>query len=217
MNKDNKIILQACLFQGWHYFILGIGIPILVLFQLERGLSLIQIGFNMALFGGTVIVLEIPSGIMADIAGHKKVYILSVCLNIIAMAIPVFTGNLVLISITFIIMGAGRAFSSGSLEAIFINKISESENERDMERLITSTQIFIPLGLSLGALLGGLLPDFNIVQIYSTALIDKFSLNFIVIFIMGIILAFSFVLFTEEEDLLKENVRKTVSDKNLQG
>ena len=91
MKKSNKSILQACLFQGWHYFLLGLIIPVLVLFQLERGLSLIQIGFNMALYGGIVIVLEIPSGILADIMGQKKVYIFSVILKITTTLLSVIS------------------------------------------------------------------------------------------------------------------------------
>ena len=216
MKKNSKIILQACLFQGWHFFILGLIIPILVLFQLERGLSLIQIGFNMALYSGIVIVLEIPSGILADITGQKKVYILSVFLKITAMIIPMLTGNLFSISITFVIMGAGRAFSSGSLEAIFINKISVAGSDRDMERLISWTQISIPLGLALGALLGGWLPDLNIVQIFFIQFTDKYSLNFMFIVILGITLALVFILFVEEEDLMTGKVKKDSSgDKSL--
>ena len=76
MNKSNKIILQACFVQGWDKFILGMLIPILVLFQLDRGLSLIQIGINMATYSGTVIILEIPSGFLADYFGNKKIYLL---------------------------------------------------------------------------------------------------------------------------------------------
>ncbi|MCK5201747.1 MAG: hypothetical protein KAR21_25515, partial [Spirochaetales bacterium] len=65
MKEVDKSILQACIFQGWHWLIVGLIIPILALFQLERGLSLIQIGLNMAICGGTTIILEIPSGILA--------------------------------------------------------------------------------------------------------------------------------------------------------
>ena len=186
MKETDLTILKACLFQTWHFFILGLIIPVLVLFQLERGLSLIQIGFNMALFSCVVIILEIPSGILADSVGQKKVYILSVCLKIIAITIPMLSSNIPLISLTFMLMGAGRAFSSGSLESIFINKISLSGGEMDLEKLITRTQIFIPLGLALGALLGGWLPDLDINRIFFIPLKDKFSFNFMLIIILDI-------------------------------
>jgi len=199
MKKINKIILQASFFQGWHFFILGLIIPILVLFQLERGFSLIQIGFNMAIYSGIVILLEVPSGILADIAGQKKVYILSVLFKVIAMIIPMFTGNLLLISFTFVIMGAGRAFSSGSLEAIFINKAAATATDRNIEKLITWTHISIPMGLALGALLGGWLPNLNIVQLSFITFTDKYSLNFMLIFLLGIILALFFMFFVKEE------------------
>ena len=198
MKKNNKIILQACLFQGSHWLILGIIIPVLVLFQQQRGLSFTKIGINMALYAGSVIILEIPSGILADYLGQKRVYILSVLLNASAMFIPVFTQDPLLISVAFIIMGAGRAFSSGSLEAIFLNRISEIGTETDMERLISWTQIIILLGLAMGALLGGLLPDLSLPQISLIRLIDKYSLNFLVVFVLGLVLAISFMINVHE-------------------
>lgn len=217
MKKNNKIILQACIFQGWHFFILGLVIPVLVLFQLERGLSLIQIGFNMAIYSGVVIVLEIPSGLLADIAGQKKVYILSILFKVFAMIIPMLTGNPLLISVTFVIMGAGRAFSSGSMEAIFINKVAGSDSEKDIQKLITWTHISIPLGLALGALLGGWLPNFNIVQISFLKIMDKYSLNFLFIVVLGLILALFFKFFVKEEILPKDETKKSDSKNSSRG
>lgn len=212
MKEIDKTILQACFFQGWHWLIVGLIIPILALFQLERGLSLIQIGLNMAICGGTTIILEIPSGILADLLGQKKVYLLSIFLNSLAMLVFMFTKEAVWIAIAFVLWGAGRAFSSGSMEAIFINKVSVTENERDVEKLIASTQFSIPVGLALGALLGGVLPDLQIIRINLIQLSDYYSLNFFTIFILNLVLAVSFIILVSEFILKKEIATEQTAD-----
>jgi len=204
MKKINKIILQACIFQGWDKFITGMLIPILVLFQLDRGLSLLQIGFNMASFSGTVILLEIPSGFFADYFGNKKVYLLSILLNILSMSALMFTKESVWITIAFILWGSGRAFSSGSMEAIFINMVSVTESHRSVEKLISYTEFTIPVSLALGALLGGFLPDLKVIKIALISLSDFYSINFFTAFLLYIGLFVLFSLFVSDAKDTKE-------------
>ncbi len=193
MNKSNKIILQACFVQGWDKFILGMLIPILVLFQLDRGLSLIQIGINMATYSGTVIILEIPSGFLADYFGNKKIYLLSILLNIASMLVLIFAKTNIWITFSFVLWGSGRAFSSGSLEAIFINKASFSNNHRNVEKLISYTEFTIPVSLALGALLGGFLPDLHVIKMLFIPLSDFYGINFLTasVFYLGLFIFFS--------------------------
>ncbi len=218
MKKVNKIILQACIFQGWDKFITGMLIPILVLFQLDRGLSLLQIGFNMAIFSGTVILLEIPSGFFADYFGNKKVYLLSILLNILSMAFLMFTKESVWITIAFSLWGSGRAFSSGSMEAIFINKVSVTESHRSVERLISYTEFTIPVSLALGALLGGFLPDLKVIKIALISLSDFYSINFFTAFSLYLGLSVFFSIYVSDSIDIKEKssdeYAKIKADKN---
>ena len=63
--------------QGFHWFIIGLIIPITALLQLEKRLDLFQIGIVMAVYGTTVILLELPTGGLADAIGRKRVYLIS--------------------------------------------------------------------------------------------------------------------------------------------
>ena len=51
--------------QTLHWFLTGLIVPILALFQLEKGLNLLQIGINVAVYSGTVILFELPTGGLA--------------------------------------------------------------------------------------------------------------------------------------------------------
>lgn len=161
----------------------------------------------MALFSGTVILLEIPSGIVADFIGHKKTYILSVFLNLSAMVVLVLTKNTFSITAALVIMASGKAFSSGSLEAIFINRISASENGKHLEKLISFKQVAIPAGLALGALAGGFLPDLSIARVLFVPLSDFYSLNFLAAAGLCLFLIIIFTLFVKGEDTSNSETR----------
>ena len=52
--------------QTIHWFIVGLMTPVLALLQLGKGLSLAQVGLNLALYAGAVVVLELPTGGLSD-------------------------------------------------------------------------------------------------------------------------------------------------------
>lgn len=70
--------------QSFHWFIIGLFFPIMVLVQLEKGLSLLEVGTTSAIYSATIILLELPTGGMSDSIGRKKVYLISVVAQIIS-------------------------------------------------------------------------------------------------------------------------------------
>jgi len=58
--------------------------PVIALFQIEKGLNLFQISINMALYSAAVILFELPTGGLSDTLGRKKVYLISLAVNLSA-------------------------------------------------------------------------------------------------------------------------------------
>jgi len=141
---------------------------------------------------------------LADYVGHKKVFLFSLYINSLAMLMLMLTKQAVWISLSFILWGAGRAFSSGSLEAVFINKVSSDGDNKSVEKLISNTEFAIPIGLALGALLGGILPDLHVERILIIRLSDYYALNFFAALILNLILAGFFNLLAPES-IIKSN------------
>ena len=71
MTKKTLVFVFS-LNQTLHWFIIGLIIPVMALLQLEKGLNLFQIGITAAIYGGTVIALELPTGGLADAIGRKR-------------------------------------------------------------------------------------------------------------------------------------------------
>ena len=70
-----------------HWFIVGLMFPVLILIILGKGLSILEAGTILAAYSGTTLLLELPTGGLADSIGRKRVYLLS----LVVMFAAVFT------------------------------------------------------------------------------------------------------------------------------
>lgn len=173
--------------QSFHWFIIGLFFPILVLVQLEKGLNLLEVGTTTAIYSGTVILLELPTGGMSDSIGRKKVYMVSVIAQVISFVLILFAWNFITFAIGFLFFGVARALSSGSMDAWFVDEFNLSYPGGNLQRALARVGTFIPLALGASSLLGGIIPmtlgpAFSGIQGF-----DIYSANLIIIIALGMI------------------------------
>ena len=159
MSKDytpRSLLRIYLLCNSLFWFATALPIPFLVLFRQERGLSLSQIALVTGVYSLTVLLLEVPSGVLADYLGKKKitlwayfVIILTGLINMAAFSVRTFL-------VAGILYGAGRALVSGALEAWFINKVRDLEPDRDIHPYLAKTGAYEFGALAMGSLAGGL-------------------------------------------------------------
>jgi DHA1 family quinolone resistance protein-like MFS transporter len=153
-----KLLSVYTLNQTFHWFIVGLLIPVMVLLQLEKGLDLFQIGITIAIYSGTVILLELPTGGLADAIGRKRVYLISLVMSFLAGLVILIAWNFTTMAVGTFFMGVARALSSGSMDAWFIDEFNKIEPEGNLQEALAKVGTFIPGGLGVGSLIGGLLP-----------------------------------------------------------
>lgn len=144
------------------YMALGFQLPILTLFLLSRGISLAGVAVVMAAMSVTVMILELPTGGLADGIGRKRVYIISRILKLLTLAVFLFAGTLPALVGGTILMGMSRALGSGSLDAWFVDEYHRREGrtaESGLQGALARVNTALLLGLGGGTLLGGILPD----------------------------------------------------------
>ena len=139
-------------------FSIGINAPILTLLLCQHGCSLQNISLAIAVFSGTVIVTEIPSGIFADMYGRKLSFIVSCIAGILSGVVLLLSQSFLLASVGLALMGLSAAFSSGSLDALAIEDTVRRKGNSALTKAISTLLIFQSAGLMCGALLGGFLP-----------------------------------------------------------
>lgn len=141
-----------------HWFVVGISTTVLSLMMLSKGCSLDTLGLVTGLYSLCIVVFEFPSGVIADLIGQKKIYVLSLLFSILGYSIVLATDSLGWLFVGFSFYGLARAFSSGSVEVLFINRFIRENGKENLHALMSVLGSGETVGLALGALSGGLIP-----------------------------------------------------------
>ncbi len=182
----DRLLLRYITNQTVHWFIPGMFTPVMVLLLLDKGLGLIEVGTVLALYSGTVIVLELPTGGLADAIGRKKVYLASLCVSMMALALILVGQDFLFFSTGFIVYGVARALSSGSMDAWFVDEFNREHPGGNLQKALGTANVFIPIGLALGALVGGLIPTVLGDSAAALTGMGRYSANIIAMMILSV-------------------------------
>ena len=139
---------------GLSFFALGLSIPAMSLIVVSKQYSLAHLSLAMVIYSMVVMVFEVPSGMFADTQGRKRCFALGLLLSSIGTAL-LFSSSFPFLCLGFAFSGMGRAFGSGSLDALFLE--TGRDAGREMSDLVLAMEVNSSLCLSIGSLAGGFL------------------------------------------------------------
>lgn len=148
----------AFLNRFFHWGAVGIASPVLVLLLLSKGIPVASVGLAVASMSAAVVLLELPSGILSDTVGRKRVYLASCGVAVAGYAALAASGGLAGACLALAVYGCSRALSSGSIEALMTDRFIEARGKERLPRLMAAMNCGEALGLALGAIAGGVLP-----------------------------------------------------------
>lgn len=132
-------------------------IPVLALFYIASQVPLEQFAVIMSVFALATLILEVPSGVIADFIGRKKVLLLARFLYIIEIFLIAFYNGFWVFLIAKILSGIGVSLSSGANEALLYDTLKrlnkEEEHKRISGNLFTITNISTAFVFVIGAFL----------------------------------------------------------------
>lgn len=99
-----------------------------------RGYSLVEIGFAETVFHITSLLLEIPSGVLADVFGRKNMLIVSSIMTMIGNIVMIASGNLFMVCLSMAFQAAGYNFASGSGDALAYDSLKMEARETYYEK-----------------------------------------------------------------------------------
>lgn len=135
------------------FFATGIMAPVLTRVLIAHGASISTISLLIGAYSFTVIAAEFPSGVFADLYGRKKAFMLSAALFFLCYCVLLFSQSVVVLFCAMIANGLGRAFSSGSIDALAID--AAGTTDAALIRTTARLSILESAGLAAGALAGG--------------------------------------------------------------
>ena len=135
--------------------------PVFTILFLDYGLTLEQFALLNAAWAATIVLLEVPSGALADTVGRRNLLVFTGILMVIEMILLCFAprGNAQLLFPIFlvnrILSGAAEAAASGADEAIAYDSLEAEGDVRDWPRVLEKqmwarSSAFI-IAMSLGA------------------------------------------------------------------
>lgn len=137
----------------------GLLVPVLSFMLVDKGIALSDIGLALGAYAVTAVLLEVPSGIAADLYGKRKVYIVSLLVGIGAYLVLLIGSGFIWVIAGVVLLGAARALSSGTLEALFVSRYQQARGEENLPGAMRILSVSEAAGLAVGALMGGFLPS----------------------------------------------------------
>lgn len=99
-----------------------------------RGYSLVEIGIAETVFHIVSLMFEIPSGVLADVFGKKKMLIISTLMAMISDVIMILSCNLTMVCVSIGFRALCFNFSSGSGDALAYDSLKLAGQEERFER-----------------------------------------------------------------------------------
>ena len=143
------------LLRGLRWLPTGLLIPVLVLLLLDRGLTLGQIGLVTAAQGLVVMLLELPTGALADALGRRRVLLAAIGAEAAAVALLIVADSLPALVVVFALQGVYRALDSGPLDAWYVDTAQAADPDADIERGLAHGSVVLGLAISAGSLACG--------------------------------------------------------------
>lgn len=137
-------------------------IPVWVTYlTFNRGIPLSQIGILLSVRYITSIVLELPSGIFADLFGRKITVLIGYTLTFITSLLFIWTQSFWGFLILYMLIGMDNAFISGAEEALIYDSLKESKQENDFHKVSLWRGKLVQYGIIIGTFSGGFLYTLN--------------------------------------------------------
>ena len=129
------------------------------LFWQARGIDVQGVVWCEIIYALTVTLLEIPSGVLADRFGRRRMLLICGALDVAEFAILLFARDFWAFGLAVFLAGVGKALSSGSDNALLYDSLLAVGRQEDFEKLLGRLSAIDFAGSVAAALSGGVLAN----------------------------------------------------------
>jgi MFS family permease len=139
--------------------------PVLAVLFTDLGLRLEQYVLLNAVWAAAIVLLEVPSGALADVIGRKRLLVFSASLMVMEMGILLFApkdGGMLLFALCLLnrfLSGTSEAAASGADEAIAYDSLPVEGRQAAWDDVLAAAMRWRAAGFLIAMTLGGLLYD----------------------------------------------------------
>jgi len=170
----------------WKYYLatalayFGFFTPIIQLFYLDHNLTITKIAFLGVAWSIIRIILEVPSGMLADKWGRKKVFAISSLFAVFQVIMLIYADNYWHFIVASIFSAISYSFLSGTNTAFFYDTLKQLKRENEFEKLWARQEIFAQVPLIIAFVSSGFLYKFSPLLPFQLSLLFLFA-SFIIV------------------------------------
>jgi hypothetical protein len=143
---------------GLRWFATGLTFPVQMLLYADRGLDLSTVGLLLALYSGLIVLLELPTGGLADLLGRRRTMLVSAGTYVCAALCVAVAHEWWQFAIAVSLSAVARALGSGPLDAWYVDTVRAIEPGTSLRAGISWGWAVEALALGVAATVGGTLP-----------------------------------------------------------
>lgn len=138
----------------------------------SRGYSLVQIGISETVFHITSLLFEIPSGVLADVFGRKRMLLVSTIMNMLGCIVMIGSDNLMHVCIAMACYASSYNFASGSGDALAYDSLKLVNRQAEYAKYESNQLIIYRLSEGISTLCAGFAIRIGYRLAYSTSLVS---------------------------------------------
>ncbi|MEV4757745.1 MFS transporter [Micromonospora sp. NPDC049559] len=165
MSRDGAVALSPRQAQrrylglsGVRWFASGLMMPVQLLLYTARGLDLPTAGLLVALYSALIVLLELPTGGLADLIGRRRTMLVSIAAYVTAMLGLALAQHWWQFAVAVTLSAIGRALGSGPLDAWYVDTVRAADPAASLRAGLSRGWAVEALGLGLAATVGGSAP-----------------------------------------------------------
>ena len=162
-------------------FALGTILPVYVLYFRHYQINLFQIALLASIFEASILIFEMPTGLVADIYGRKISVALSAFVSLVSGILFIFFPYLFGFIIAEILNGLGETLRSGALEAWLVDSLKHEGKEERVKYAFAQGTKYKTFGNLCGLILGGYWAWWNVKLVWVPFTIIFFILSIFLI------------------------------------
>lgn len=137
-------------------------VPVCVLFWQDNGLNMTQIMILQSLYAIGTVVLEIPTGYIADIYGRKKSLIYSAIAFFVAISIYSVGTNFWIFLLGELVFAVAASLISGANEAFVYDTLIDLKREEEYKKIWGHAIFLSMIAIAVANIAGGFIGQWNL-------------------------------------------------------
>ena len=126
----------------------------MIYFQ-RTGLDYSQIGYLLAIWGAAVILLEVPSGLVADLWSRRGILGIAMFFKAAGFLVWLLRPDFFGFALGFVLWGVQEAFTTGTTDAVLYDMLKDRGREDRFVKISGRGALMSRLGIIVSVLLGG--------------------------------------------------------------